>query len=72
LKYPAQAIILLGDGAPTDHRIDVILGEVIQVIGGRMEINTVAIGGGDNSPAGGYFRQTLAKHSRRASTGALG
>src|SRR5690606_31577266 len=43
LKYPAQAIILLSDGAPTDNRIDAILNTVTQANGGRMEINTVAI-----------------------------
>jgi hypothetical protein len=72
LKYPAQAIILLSDGAPTDNRIDVILDDVTRANGGHMEINTVAIGNYNKLPALVYFLQTLAKRNRGAFTGVSG
>lgn len=72
LKYPAQAIILLSDGAPTDNRIDAILNDVTQANGGRMEINTVAIGDYNKLPVLVYFLQTLAKRNRGAFTGVSG
>ena len=72
LKYPAQAIILLSDGAPTDNKINVILDDVTRANNGRMEINTVAIGDYNKLPVLVYFLQTLAKRNRGAFTGVSG
>jgi multidrug efflux pump subunit AcrA (membrane-fusion protein) len=72
LKYSAQAIILLSDGAPTDNPINVILDDISQANGGRMEIDTVAIGDYNKYPALVYFLQTLAKRNRGAFTGVSG
>ncbi|MGE5147231.1 MAG: VWA domain-containing protein [Candidatus Eiseniibacteriota bacterium] len=72
LKYSAQAIILMSDGAPTDNPIQEILDDITRVNGGRMEIDTVAIGDYNKYPPLVLFLQELAKRNRGAFTGVSG
>ena len=62
----------MSDGAPTDNPIQEILDDITRVNGGRMEIDTVAIGDYNKYPPLVLFLQELAKRNRGAFTGVSG
>lgn len=72
LRYSAEAIILLSDGAPTDSKVDIIIQDITRANAGKKEINTVAIGDFNKHPALVRFLQALAKRNRGEFTGVAG
>ncbi|MEO5344710.1 MAG: hypothetical protein H7842_15610, partial [Gammaproteobacteria bacterium SHHR-1] len=69
LKYDAEAILLLTDGAPTDALPQDILRRVTAENAGRAEIHAVAIGEYNAQPELILFLQALARLNRGAFVG---